>query len=90
MLRVPPGLQLEWQLRGDVRPIADTAADVDGPALGLHAVGEADQARAARRVGPADAVVADRQQQPAVARCERNLDARRLPMLGRVSVSAGS
>ena len=70
-------------------PSPSTAADVDGPAQGLDAVGEADQARAARRVGPADAVVADRQQQPAVARCERNLDARRLPMLRRVRQGLG-
>jgi hypothetical protein len=68
---VAPHLQIERQLRNDVRPVTGTAADADRTAYSLDAVGKTDQAGTARGIGPADAVVVNRQQQAAVARGER-------------------
>ena len=45
--------------------------EADGAAQGLHAVGQAGQAGTARGIGPADTVVADRQQQAAIDRGQR-------------------
>jgi hypothetical protein len=54
-------LVLEWKIYRDVRPGPGSAVDADQPAQGLDPVGQAGQARTAGGIGPADAVVADRQ-----------------------------
>jgi hypothetical protein len=66
-------LVVKWKVHCDVCPGPGRAVEVDRAAQGLDAVGEAGQAGTACGIGPADAVVADRQQQAAVARAERNL-----------------
>src|SRR5207249_678331 len=76
-------LTLERKLRSDLRPLAGGAANADRAAQSFDAVGEAEQTRAARWIGSAAAVVADRHQQVPVARCERDLHVRGLRMLGR-------
>ena len=81
LLGIHRQVRLERQLSGDLRSISRPALDLDRPAHGLDAVGETYQARTARRIGPADAVVADRQLQAAVARRERHLDPRGVRML---------
>jgi hypothetical protein len=58
--------------------------DVDRPAEGLGPVGEAGQAGTTPGIGPAHPVVADGQQQAAVVRGQRNLNARGLGVLHRV------
>ncbi len=63
--------------------------DVDRAAQSLDAVGEACQAGTARWIGPADSVVAERQQQAAAARSERHLHARGLRVLDRVGQCLG-
>ena len=70
-------------------PGPGSAVDADRAAQSLDAVGQAGQAGTARGIGSADSVVADRQQQAAVARGERNLDARGLRMLHRVGQRLG-
>ncbi len=66
-------LVLEWKLHRDVRPGPGSAADMDRAAQGLDPVGKAGQARTAGGIGPADAVVADRQHQAAIDRGQRHL-----------------
>src|ERR1700722_10853708 len=68
-------LVLERKIHRDVCPGPGSAADADPAAQGLDAVGEPGQAGTARRIGPADAIVTDRQQQAGVAHGERNLNA---------------
>ena len=55
----------------------------------LDAVAQADETRAAAGVGPADSVVANREHQAAVALLERDVDPRRVRMLGRVGERLG-
>ena len=51
------GLQRKFD--HDKRPFTEGAADVNRSVQGLHAVAEADQPRASRRVGAADSVIVD-------------------------------
>src|SRR3954454_22988028 len=69
----PGQLELKWKIRRDLRPAAGTPADPDRAAQSLDAVGEATQPASGCRTGPADTVVANRQQQAAVACRERKL-----------------
>src|SRR3954452_4649637 len=85
----PGQLELNWKIRRDLRPAAGPTADPDRAAQSLDAVGETNQAGSARRIAPADAVVANRQQQAAVACRERNLDVRCLRVLRRVGQGLG-
>lgn len=54
---------LNGKLHEDQRSLAARAADVDRPTERLDPVAEADHARAPRRIGTADAVVANREAQ---------------------------
>jgi hypothetical protein len=65
---------LERKRDDEQRPGAGRALDPDRPAEGLDAIVQADESRAVAGIRSADAVVADRQQQDAVARRERNVD----------------
>jgi hypothetical protein len=67
-------LDLERKSDDEQRPDAGRALDTDRPAEGLDAIMQADESRALAGIRSADAVVADRQQQDAVARRERNVD----------------
>ena len=60
-------MESQRELDEDQRPFAGRAADLERSAQGLGPVAEADQARAAGRIGAARAVVADRQVQAAVS-----------------------
>src|SRR5262249_27691772 len=80
----------EWELRRDPRPVAGAAVDLDRAAERLDAVGEPGESRSSRRIGPADAVVANREHERAVALPERDVDPRRLRMLGRVRQRLGT
>ena len=82
-------LVLEWEIHCDVCPGPGRAVEVDRAAQGLDAVGEAGEAGTACQIGPAHAVVADRQQQAAVARAERNLGVRGVCVLHRVGQRFG-
>ena len=53
-------IQLERQLGRDVRPVPLATADDDRTTESFDAVGKADQARTARRIGSADSVVVNR------------------------------
>src|SRR5882762_5301165 len=66
-------LDAERKRDAERRSYARRTFDVDRPAERLDAVGQAYEARAARRIGAADAVVANRQPQAAIVRRERNL-----------------
>jgi ABC-type oligopeptide transport system substrate-binding subunit len=66
----PRRLDLERKRDDEQRPGAGRARDPEPPAQGLDAIVQADEPRAVARIRSADAVVADRQQQPAVARLE--------------------
>jgi hypothetical protein len=59
---------LQRKLNGDRRPFPGAAVDLDRPA---HPVAQPGQTRAARGIGAADAVVAEREVQEGVARCSR-------------------
>jgi hypothetical protein len=67
-------LELERKRDFEQRPGAGRALDPDRPAEGLDAIVQADESRALAGIRSADAVVADRQQQDAVALRERNVD----------------
>lgn len=67
-----------------VRTLAAAADHLERAAGGLHPVPEADQAGAARRIGPADTVVADVEPQHATGRVDLDMNVGRLRMLGRV------
>ena len=73
----------------DLRAFSRPALDGDRPAESLDPVGEAHEARAAGRIGTADTVVANRENDAAVALLERNVDPRRIGMLRRVGESLG-
>ena len=55
-------VELDGEVDQEPGARAGRAVDADRPAQRLHAVAQSDQPGAPRRVGPADAVVADRQQ----------------------------
>jgi ABC-type multidrug transport system fused ATPase/permease subunit len=64
---------LQGQRDGQARPLAGGALHGQGPAGRLDAISEPDEAGAGGGIGAADAVVADREQQAAVAPVEADL-----------------
>ena len=70
----PRRLHLERKRDDEQRPGAGRALDPDRPAEGLDTIVQSDESRALAGIRSADAVVADRQQQAAVALRERNVD----------------
>src|SRR5437879_3931670 len=69
--RADRSVGLQRKLNEDRRPFPGAAVDLDRPTQGLHPVAQPDQTRAARGIGAADAVVAEREVQAGVARCSR-------------------
>src|SRR6266566_4618751 len=82
-------LEVERQLGDDLRSRVGPTVEPERAAERLDSVVEADDPRAACCVNSADAVVANRQQQAALAPLERNVNARCLRMLSRVGESLG-
>src|SRR6266702_1062515 len=80
----PRWLDVERKRDDERRSATGRAIDPDRPAERLDAILQADESRALAGIRSADAIVADRQHQAAVACCERNLHMRRLRMLRRV------
>src|SRR5437773_2740852 len=73
----PPGRLSERYAGAHARPGPDRAVDVEVPGERLDAVGKAEQARAARRVGAAGAVVGHLDERPAVTAHHGHTDLRR-------------
>ena len=70
----PRRLDLERKRHDEQSPGVGRALDPDRPAEGLDAIVQTHESRAPAGLGSADAVVANREQQAARARRERNLD----------------
>src|SRR5437762_9914060 len=75
---------VERNHRADLRPPTREALDLEPAVEGLDPVGEPAQARAAERIGTADAVVGDLDDGVAVGRVDPNACGRRLRVLGNV------
>src|SRR6185369_17227729 len=73
----------------DQRPFAGRAAHLERPAPGLRPVAEADQARAAGRIGAPRAVVADRQTEAVASLLGGDAHDRGVRMPGRVGERLG-
>src|SRR5206468_7942663 len=82
-----PSLERERDAEGG--SVARRAVELERAAEGLDAVLQACEPGAVPEVGSADAVVADREQQAAVAQCGRDLDARCSRVLGGVGQGFG-